>query len=142
MNAFAALDYLAKNLMPDDPEIIATIGCSAGSLGGIINAPYLMSRYKKSAGRTFYFGDSYVGVITSQQFKEGVKNWDLQFSPAVPGLDPVGIARVTANSSINPGAYIINATLSAFPGSQFSSYTSNNDAVQVCNTSDSSFSLE
>ena len=78
-----------------------------------------------------YFGDSYVGVISTEQFADGIANWNLQFSPAVPGLDPANVKRVAANASIDAGLYIVNNTIAAASKAcQFASYTSNADAVQ------------
>jgi hypothetical protein len=127
VNAFAALDYVFAN-GPQSPDVVATVGCSAGSLGGIINAPYVFDHYPDA--RTLYFGDSYVGVISTVQFKAGLENWDLQFDPMVKGLDKPSLERVGNNKTINAGVYIINATLSTYPKQQFASYTSNDDAVQ------------
>jgi hypothetical protein len=127
VNAFAALDYVFEH-GPQAPEVVATVGCSAGSLGGIINAPYVFDHYPKA--RTLYFGDSYIGVISTLQFKDGLENWDLQFDPTVTGLDKESLQRVANNKTINAGVYIINATLTTYPKQQFSSYTSNDDAVQ------------
>jgi len=128
VNSFAAMDHafgLPENAKPD---VVATIGCSAGSLGAIINAPYVNAQYPNAIHQ--YFGDSYVGVISSQQFADGVKNWDLSFSPSVPGLDHANLVRVAANKSIDAGLFIVNATITASPDTQFASYTSSADVVQ------------
>jgi hypothetical protein len=129
VNVFAALNYtfaLPENAKPD---VVATIGCSAGSLGAIINVPYVDVQYPTA--KQMYFGDSYVGVISTQQFSDGITNWDLQFSPSVPGLDAANLARVAADPTIDAGLFIVNATISASnPDCEFASYTSNADAVQ------------
>ena len=129
VNAFAALNYTFALPENKKPDTVATIGCSAGSLGAIINVPYVNTQYPNS--KQMYFGDSYVGVISTEQFADGITNWNLQFSPSVPGLDAANLARVAANSSIDAGLYIVNNTILAAPNDcEFASYTSNADAVQ------------
>jgi hypothetical protein len=130
VNAVSALDYAYALPENKNPEVVATVGCSAGSLGAIINAPYVNAQFP-NAKRHLYFGDSYVGVISTQQFSDGVQNWDLAFSPSVPGLDHANLVKVAGNKSIDAGLYIVNATMNAAPKTlQFSSYTSSADAVQ------------
>jgi hypothetical protein len=129
VNAFAAMDYAFALPENTNPTTVSTIGCSAGSLGAIVNVPYVNAQYPSS--KHMYFGDSYVGVISNQQFGDGIANWDLQFSPNVPGLDKANLERVAANKSIDAGLYIVNATITSAPDDcQFASYTSNDDAVQ------------
>lgn len=129
VNALTALAY-AFDHGPTAPDVVATIGCSAGSLGAIINAPYVQAHFPKA--RHLYFGDSYVGVISTKQFSDGLHNWHLQFSDTVPGLDQANLERVAGDSSIDPGLYIVNSTITAAPtGTQFASYTSNADVVQT-----------
>lgn len=99
VNALAALDYAFKAVAA--PTLTATIGCSAGSLGAVINAPYVMSQYPSV--RSFTFHDSYVGVLSRYQFSEAVKNWHLQFSPSIPALAPAELERVAADGSVDPG---------------------------------------
>ena len=95
-----------------------------------MNAPYVQAQYPSA--RHLYLGDSYVGVISTAQFADGLKNWHLQFSDTVPGLDHANLERVAADSSIDPGLYIVNSTITAAPvGTQFASYTSNADVVQT-----------
>jgi hypothetical protein len=126
-NAQAALNYVFANA-PQNPDVVATVGCSAGSLGGYINGPYVFDRYPKS--RRFYFGDSFVGVLSTSQFRDGLENWDLQFSPTVTGLDRASLEEVANDPTIDAGVYIISATLAAYPKQQFASYTSAGDGIQ------------
>ena len=50
-------------------------------------------------------GDSYVGVISTEQFKDGVDNWDLQFSPDIVALDHDNLERVASDPNISAGLY-------------------------------------
>ena len=127
VNALAALDYAFKAVAA--PTLTATIGCSAGSLGAVINAPYVMSQYPSV--RSFTFHDSYVGVLSRYQFSEAVKNWHLQFSPSIPALAPAELERVAADDSVDPGHYMLNSTLAATGEEhRFAFYTSDKDLVQ------------
>jgi hypothetical protein len=126
VNAGAALQWVYQHVKA--PKTAAVIGCSAGSLGALIHAPDVFGHY--SGARSFYFGDSYVGVITTEQFAAGVKRWDLRFSPNVPGLARPLVDKVASNASVDAGLFIVNATLSAYPKHRFASYTSNADSVQ------------
>jgi hypothetical protein len=108
-NAQAALNYVFANA-PQNPDVVATVGCSAGSLGGYINGPYVFDRYPKS--RRFYFGDSFVGVMSTSQFRDGLENWDLQFSPTVTGLDRASLEEVANDPRPSTPACTSSARLS------------------------------
>jgi len=131
INSLTALEWIFNKI--PDPDVVGTVGCSAGSLGAIINAPYVMSHYaaKKATTKLFYFGDSYVGVLSKQQFVDGFNNWDLEFSKSVPALSKENLEKICNDTKItNPGLNIVRATAEKFSSYRFASYTSNNDVVQ------------
>ena len=47
VNALTAMAYAFRH-GPTTPDFVATIGCSAGSLGAIINAPYVQAQYPRA----------------------------------------------------------------------------------------------
>ena len=126
-NALSALDWVFGKVK--SPSIVATVGCSAGSLGAIVNAPYIMNNYPSA--RNFYWGDSYVGVLTNEQFADGLHNWKLTMAPFISGLSYASLDKVAANKTQDSGLYIIKQTIAAFPKWHFASYTSDADAVQT-----------
>ena len=128
VNSLTALNWVFKK-MPD-PSVVGIVGCSAGSLGAIVNAPYVMSHYT-NAKDMFYFGDSYVGVLSKPQFIDGFNNWDLEFSNSVPALSKANLEKICNDTTItNPGINIFRATATQFDQFRFASYTSNDDVVQ------------
>jgi hypothetical protein len=120
----AGLDWLKKNV--PKPEATLTAGCSAGSIGSLIWAPWVMNEYPNA--NNFHFSDSYVGVFGREQYEGGVKNWDMPHAlpPFIPGLQKAASAW-----SEDVGGKIITLGANYFPKSHFSSYTSDADEVQT-----------
>lgn len=127
-NVAAALDWLGSHF-DANPQVVAAIGCSAGSLGAIITAPKVFAMYPKA--RPLYWGDSYVGVISNKQFADGLHAWDLAFDDSIQALDRSHLEAVAANKSASAGYYIVSQTIGAARDAQFASYTSNADVVQT-----------
>ncbi|MBT5013485.1 MAG: DNA repair protein RadA, partial [Rhodospirillaceae bacterium] len=60
------------------------------------------------------FGDSFVGVLSTSQFRDGLENWDLQFSPTVTGLDRASLEEVANDPTIDAGVVIIDSIQTMF----------------------------
>ncbi len=86
VNARAALEWVYANFPA--PERIFVTGCSAGSYGSILWAPYIKQHY--GATPLAQLGDSGAGVVTPSFSQDGFPKWNaLEAMPAwIPSLDP------------------------------------------------------
>jgi hypothetical protein len=122
-NARAVLDWVYGNY--DGPESVLVAGCSAGSYGSAMWAPYVAEHYKQS--KLVQFGDSGAGVVTKQFFEESFPKWNAEeaFPTWMPELDP---SQVDATTLTLPDLY---ATMAVhYPEHRFSQYNTNNDKNQ------------
>jgi Pectinacetylesterase len=123
VNVEDALLYAVK-AMPN-PSEVATIGCSAGSLGAFINAPYVMHHFPNA--RTHYvWGDSEVGILTSSQYDGAWNNWHMQLAPFVPRL----AENYTRNYTPAVVGYIVVESAKFFSNSTWAAYCSDFDLVE------------
>jgi hypothetical protein len=88
-NAQAVLDWVYAGYK--GPETILVTGCSAGSYGSAMWAPYVAEHY--SSSRLVQMGDSGAGVVTKQFFEESFPNWNAEasFPTWIPTLDPTKV---------------------------------------------------
>lgn len=88
-NARAVLDWVYANYSA--PESVFVTGCSAGSYGSAMWAPYVAEHYPKA--RIVQFGDSGAGVVTKQFFEESFPRWNAEpvFPTWMPALDPTKV---------------------------------------------------
>lgn len=122
-NAAAAFEWI-KNEIPDSADTRVTVtGCSAGSLGAMANAAYLLDDYPQAD--KYVFGDSYIGVFAEQQFDQALENWGLEFAPFLTNLQ-----FQQGDFTPDVGAKIWSESANYFPNSKWSGYTSNGDSVQ------------
>ena len=124
VNAQTAMKWAWANL-PKNPDTVATVGCSAGSMGSFVNAPYVNHQFPNA--KKVHWADSYLGVTTANQFTQAYQNWDMQFAPFIPGLDKKSLFPFKFPDTM---VQIISASFSFFPGATTSVYTSNADIVQ------------
>jgi hypothetical protein len=127
VNAKTAVEYAYK-VVPN-PSDVFTTGCSAGSLGSIIWAPYVMDHYK--GAKNTHMGDSYVGVLAQNQWNAAVKNWGFQhaLAPFIPAYAP---DKILGHFERDEGAVLLSGATQypPFAKNVFSYQTSNADAVQ------------
>ena len=125
-NVTSALDWIYKGFKK--PEKILAAGCSAGSVGCIGWAPYIMDHFSES--ENYQLGDSFVGVMTEGLFTEALPSWDIWglFSGSpVPGLTkPDLIAHKDTMM-----AYVYIKSAEHFTTNTFSQYNSEYDQVQT-----------
>lgn len=120
INGRSALDWTFENIT--NPESVFVTGCSAGSIGSIIAAPYLIENYPDAP--VTQLGDSLAFVFPGPVNLEGI--WGIQAAypdwiPAVAELDPT--SHVTAN--------YYNAIASHYPTYTFAQHNTERDNVQV-----------
>jgi hypothetical protein len=119
VNGSAAMEWIYRNLTA--PESIFVTGCSAGSIGSIMFAPYIINRYPTS--RVVQFGDAEAYVFhrpvdlqTDWRAHDNFPSW-------IPGM-----------AQIKPGDFTIAKFYSAvarfYPEYVFSQYNSAHDSVQ------------
>jgi hypothetical protein len=85
VNVSAVLDWIEANF--EKPEKIFVSGCSAGSYGSAMGAPYIHELYPDVP---FYqLGDAGAGVITDDFFASGFPNWGAvaNIPDWIPALD-------------------------------------------------------
>ena len=125
VNAQAAMDWVFHNF--GNPRETTVTGCSAGSLGSIAWAPYVMQRYEHSFNR--HFGDSFVGALTEQLYNQAFPNWNAYgvFAPFIPGFADGQLDTYRPDFA----AYIYAQTALYFPRNVFSQYNSNFDSTQT-----------
>lgn len=86
VNTRAVLRWLFENF--PDPESVLVTGCSAGSYGSILWAPYVKRQYPNA--HVVQMGDSGAGVITESFFLDSFPQWNaFDAAPSwIPTLDP------------------------------------------------------
>ncbi len=125
VNARAAIDWVFGAFR--DPETAVVTGCSAGALGSIAWAPYVMQHYPRAEHR--HFADSFVGVLTEQLYEEAFPNWNAYgvFASFIPGFAHGQLDEYRPDFA----AYIYAQTALYFPQHRFSQYDSNFDRTQT-----------
>jgi hypothetical protein len=88
-NARAVLDWIYAGYRA--PEQVLVTGCSAGSYGSAMWAPYVAEHYATS--RITQLGDSGAGVVTKEFFEQSFPNWNAEqvFPTWMPALDPTKV---------------------------------------------------
>ncbi|MBM4359148.1 MAG: pectinesterase [Deltaproteobacteria bacterium] len=88
-NAKAVLEWVYAGYAA--PETILVTGCSAGSYGSAMWAPYVAEHYASS--RLVQMGDSGAGIVTKQFFDESFPNWNAEatFPSWIATLDPTRV---------------------------------------------------
>lgn len=120
VNASAALDWLYANL--EQPESIFVTGCSAGSIGSILQAPHVIRHYPQTP--VIQLGDS-GGGLTS------LIDWDINgdydagdtFPEWIPGMQD----KIAHSFTVSK---FTNAVANFYPNYRFSQYNPANDGTQ------------
>lgn len=119
------MDFLQS--LVAEPEQVNVIGCSAGSLGAVLNAPFVFNRYP-NANAYRVFGDSEVGIVTAKQWDGAWESWHLTLAPFIPALAPT-YTRQWTNSIAGT---VLSAQANYYgPKSTFIMYSSDYDLVQT-----------
>lgn len=124
VNMRAAVAWALEHLPTDPTEVVAT-GCSAGSLGAVINGPIAFQQYP--AARHAVWGDAAWGIVTETMYNQAYPNWDWHYDPTNPRLSPEEASRWRPLM----GAYVVESSAAHRPATRFSMYTTNADAVQT-----------
>jgi hypothetical protein len=120
INTSAALDLLYEVL--PEPDSVFITGCSAGSAGSIVHAPYVIEQYPDT--RVVQLGDSlsllFTGAVDLQE------DWHAHdsFAPWIPALADLEPLEWTM-------ANLYNATAAYYPDYIFSQFNTVRDEVQV-----------
>ncbi|CAN5860798.1 pectin acetylesterase-family hydrolase [soil metagenome] len=123
-NAQRVLDWVYNAY--ESPDEVVITGASAGSVGSIYHAPYIMDHYKGSS--LLQIGDSFAGVFPPEGFTP-LATWGVydnlpDFIPELANLSPDdGTFAVNANA-------LYSATANAFPDSKIAEFATRNDATQ------------
>eukprot|EP01065_Artemidia_motanka_P000454 TRINITY_DN10202_c0_g1_i1.p1 TRINITY_DN10202_c0_g1~~TRINITY_DN10202_c0_g1_i1.p1 ORF type:complete len:365 (+),score=109.80 TRINITY_DN10202_c0_g1_i1:57-1097(+) len=123
VNMQAALDWAAEHF-PKDPTDVAAIGCSAGSLGAVINGPIAFNKYPSA--RHVVWGDAAWGIVTETMYNSAYPNWGWLFDPTNPLLSPDEMSKWRPQI----GTYVWTSSAAHRPKDRFAVYTTNADAVQ------------
>jgi hypothetical protein len=85
VNVSTVLDWIETNF--EEPEKIFVSGCSAGSYGSAMGAPYIHELYPDAP--LYQLGDAGAGVITDDFFASGFPNWGAvaNIPDWIPALD-------------------------------------------------------
>lgn len=118
-NAQAVLDWTYANY--PDPSVVVVTGSSAGSVGAVFNAPYVLDHYRDA--RAVVLGDGYLGIVPDVW--TGFDDWGTG----------ANVSTLDDYTGIQPGVDFTNslytALASAFPDAAIAEYTSATDAVQI-----------
>jgi hypothetical protein len=71
VNVTAVLEWIHTNF--EEPEKIFVTGCSAGSYGSVMGAPYIQALYPDVP--VYQLGDAGAGVVTDDFFDNSFPNW-------------------------------------------------------------------
>ncbi len=121
VNASAVLDWTYANI--ENPSDLLISGTSAGALGQIMHAPYIIDQYPDA--HTVYFADSYVGV--------GNRNWQDHASWGAFGNFSDSIQAYTdmTEDTYFNASRLYRGMASAYPDVVFSEFTSYLDSTQI-----------
>ncbi len=124
VNTRAVLDWVYESFSA--PEDIFVTGCSAGSYGSALWAPWIMQHYPNA--RVSQFGDSGAGIITKSFFEDSFPSWNAEqaFPSFIPALDP---AKVDLLSTELPDLYA--GVGNFFPTQRVSQYNTTFDENQT-----------
>lgn len=122
-NARAVLDWMYANYQA--PEQLLVTGCSAGSYGSAMWAPYAAEHYPET--RVVQLGDSGAGVVTKEFFEQSFPKWNAEaaFPTWMPALDPTKVD-VTTLSLADLYATVANH----YPKHRFAEYNTAFDENQ------------
>jgi hypothetical protein len=126
-NTRAALEWVYAQVPA--PDTVLTVGCSAGSLGATVFSRWVADHYRSALCASL--GDSYVGVMTADWWRQLDENWELfdSFYPA-PGLEP----EVLREFRPDVVGYIGEMYARDDPGNPYAQFTYNADIVQTAFT--------
>lgn len=124
VNFMTALDWAVK-YFPEEMEEVTIVGSSAGSVGALVNWPFIANRYPKAQIKVF--ADSYVGVFAEDQYNQGMVNWNAQFPTFVPGVS------ISTFGTWTDGIMCRYAQTLALwaPDARIGLYTSDHDVIQT-----------
>lgn len=120
VNANAVLDWVYANYT--DPSEIVITGCSAGSYGSIMHAPYVMEQYPETP--VYQIGDAGIGII----FEVGTLLNLWGFYGNLPEWAP-DLATIEGSETYISEVY--TAFANQFPENQFAQVTTFTDTVQT-----------
>lgn len=120
VNASAALEWAYQRF--PEPESVFVSGCSAGSVGSIVHAPYIIEHYKDTP--VYQLGDSlsllFTGPVDLQSDWHAHDN-DAKWIPALAAMQPLDWTM----------AKYYQAIADYYPDYAFTQYNSIRDSVQV-----------
>ena len=119
VNGEAALEWLYANVA--DPETILVTGCSAGSVGSIVHAPYLIEHYPKA--EVSQLGDSLAFVFHRPLSIQQGYNVRANFPPWIEELQ-----RIPSDALLMGDYYA--AVANHYPERRFSQFNTHSDQVQ------------
>jgi len=123
VNVEAALQFIQTKI--SNPTQVNVVGCSAGSLGAFLNAPFVFEHFPEAVNYRVW-GDSEVGILSQAQYEGAWKNWELQLAQWIPGLASPVARQWTSTIS----GYIIVQAAGYYTNSLWAAYTSDFDLVQ------------
>lgn len=119
VNSSTAVDWVYKHFL--GPEQVFVAGCSAGSIGSIMFAPYVMEHYP--ASQVLQMGDSEAFVFDHPVDLQSTYKAHDNFPNWIPAL-----------SEIEPGRFEMSRFYAAiagyYPGKTFAQYNTSQDFVQ------------
>jgi hypothetical protein len=119
VNSSAAVEWAYQNL--ETPESVFVTGCSAGSMGSIMFAPYLIDHYKDAP--VYQLGDSLAYVFHRPvQIQTGWHAHD-NFAKWIPELEEIRPGEFTS-------AHFYSAIANFYPDYTFAQFNSLYDSVQ------------
>jgi len=127
-NGNAVFQWLKQNVI--NPEATLTTGCSAGGYGAHFWASRIMGHY--SNAKNYHLADSAMGVMSRSQFNGFVNNWRLADNldyENVPAYASIDLNNYDSNQGFT--VQLLGYLAQAFPNSEFSHYTTNEDLVQA-----------
>lgn len=121
VNLTAVLDWVQDNF--EQPEKIFVSGCSAGSYGSVMGAPYIHELYPDVP--LYQLGDAGAGVITDDFLEGGFSNWgaDQNVPDWIPELQ-VPVTELTV-------AKLYIALANYYANDRWSQYNAAHDEVQA-----------
>jgi hypothetical protein len=120
LNGQAAVQWAFEQF--SGPESVFVAGCSAGSIGSAMFAPYLMSEYPEA--RVTQLGDSLGFLFSEPTDVEGFYGASSGFAPAIASLPGIDAAAFTM-------ADYYTAVAGYYPQYTFAQFNWNLDAVQI-----------
>jgi hypothetical protein len=125
INVMTALAHMQDYMKAAPPRQVNVAGCSAGSLGAFVNAPFVFETFPDAVHKVW--GDSEIGIVAPAQWAGAWSNWQIQLAPNIPGL----ARRYTEPYRSDITGYMLVQMANYYPSAVFGAYTSNADTVQA-----------